>query len=154
MLALFAGPAAAQIIQWPGIVNPDTKPVYEMARPDYDAPGTPLGSFMLRPAFTDDISYNDNIFASDIHKAGDLVNTTGEELDFNSLWSRHYLEFDLHAGQQIYADHPRENANSYEAHLEGRVDISETSSLELDAVGAQLPEQRADLVAIRSGKRP
>lgn len=154
ILAFSAFPAAAQLIRWPDVANPDTKPVYDMARPDYDAPGIILGSFALKPSLSNSISYNDNIFASRIHKADDLVNATAEEFEFTSLWSRHYLDVDLRSDQQFYADHAREDANSYEAQLQGRVDISATSSFELDAIGAQLPEQRADLIAIKNGERP
>jgi hypothetical protein len=153
-VAFFPGPVAAQLIRWPNVENPDLKPVYEMARPDYDAPGIGLDAFLLKPSLSNSVSYNDNIFASDVHKADDIVDTTSEEFEFTSLWPSDYLDIDLRSDQEFYVDHPGEDANSYEAHLEGRLDLSPTSSLELDAVGAQLPEQRADLVAIRNGKRP
>jgi hypothetical protein len=153
--AIVAVPARAQLIDWPPVNPPDLKPIYQILRPGYDPTGIDLGGFLLKPMVSETVAYNDNIFASNVHKADDVVSTTSEEMTFESQWSRHFLNIHFRTDEQIYAMHPQEDANTYLANMAGRFEISPTSFVEIDGVGGQLPEQRANPVALHpGGERP
>jgi len=147
-------PSWAQQINFPQQAPPDTKPVYQMPRPAYDPLGTMLGSFLFTPSMSDTVAYDDNIFASEVRKDYDVVNTTSEEMAFASQWSRHFLNLDLVTDQQIYGLHSQEDANTYAARVSGRLDVTGTSFLQLDGIGSQQPDQRASPIALRTDQRP
>jgi len=147
-------PAKAQQLSWPPEVPLDTLPVYQTPRPEYAALGITFGSFLFKPVASHKITYDDNIFASDVRKDLDLVNTVTEDMTFASQWSRHFLTLDLHSDQEIYAFHPQENANTNLAHIAARYDLTESSFLQLDGIGGQEPDLRANPVALRTDERP
>ncbi len=149
-----AVPAQAQGLNWLRVTPPDTVPVYRLPRQFYDPPGITVGDFVVKPISTETASYDDNIVASQIHTTYDYVNTTSEEVIAESQWSRDYLNLDLRSDQEVYLLHPQEDANTYVARLTGRLDIDASSYLQLDGVGGQIPQVRAELVALRTSRRP
>jgi hypothetical protein len=154
-MVLAAGSARAFEIPWPSIAASPNKPIYEQPRPAYDAIGIDLGPFMLKPSLSETVSYDDDIFASEIHQASDLVNTTGEEFKFASQWSRHSFSLDLESDQQVYTQHPEESANVYMGTMATHLDLGEDSYVEVDGVGGQKPQIRASADALQPfGKRP
>ena len=56
--------------QSPGAL-PQGAGVLDRARPEYDALGLPVGSFILYPTFATGLSYDDNIFRTSAASAGD-----------------------------------------------------------------------------------
>jgi hypothetical protein len=135
------GAAAAEV--WPRETTPATVPVYEIGRPDFDPPGIFLGDFLIRPSATETAAYDGNIFASHRKVVGDFVNTTREELAFDSQWSRHRLGGRLYTAQQVYAGHPGEDADTFGAEASGRLDVTRDLFFDLEGGFVQQPQQRA-----------
>ena len=155
ILGVACSSAQAQVIPWPTIAANPNKPLYEQPRPDYDATGIDLGSFLFKPSVFESVSYDDDIFASEIHPANDWINTTGEEFDFSSEWSRHFLSVDLQSDQQVYTQHPQESANTYLGTIVGRYELSSDAYIELDGNGGQKPQERGSEEAFQpAGHRP
>jgi hypothetical protein len=148
------GPANAQLLNWAPQTPPDTVPVYELPRPDYDPPGYVRDSFLFKPSVSDSVGYDSNIFASDVYHVGDAVNTSSEEVTMASQWSHDSLDLDLRTDQQIFGTQHQENANSYYAAGAGRLDLTDGSFLELDGLGSQQPDQRANASTLRTLQRP
>jgi hypothetical protein len=135
------GAAAAEV--WPRETTPATVPVYEIGRPDFDPPGVFLGDFLIHPSATETAAYDSNIFASHRKVVGDFVNTTHEEVAFDSQWSRHRLGGRLYGAQQVYAGHPGEDANTFGAEATGRLDVTGDSFFQLEGGFVRQPQQRA-----------
>ncbi|HKY19220.1 MAG TPA: outer membrane beta-barrel protein [Rhizomicrobium sp.] len=123
-------------------VPPAVVPVYQMSRPLYQPPGFEIGSFVLAPSVAQTLTYDDNIYASDRHQAGDLISTTTETLVFRSQWRRHSVNARAFFSQQLFLDHGTENANIYGAETSTRLDISDTAVFEADAGFVQQPQLR------------
>jgi hypothetical protein len=96
-------------------------------RPETDAQGVRLGSFFLFPRAELDESYNDNIFGTPNHDAGDLVTTLAPSFDLLSNWGEDALN--LHAGGAFgtYASHSSENYRDASLSTDGRLDIDQGS---------------------------
>src|SRR5262245_54529551 len=128
-LALMAAgsPLAAQGLLHDEI--PVVASVYRQPRPAYDPPRLKLGSFLLSPSIEQTLSYDDNIFASGRIRAGDVISTSSEALDFQSQWSRHSLGGRATFAQQVYGDHSSEDANLFGVEGRGRLDVSNSGFL-------------------------
>jgi hypothetical protein len=126
----------------------NVKPVYEIARPDYDAAGVQLGNYLVRPNLSDSITFDNNIFASEIHHASDEFNTTYEQVNIDSQAGTNTLGVTLESSQEVYYQHPREDANLYRADFTDNFEISPTASVQIFGVGGQIPEERASLIAL------
>jgi hypothetical protein len=156
ILVIFgAAPVEAQIIPWPSIAANPNKPLYEQPHPGYDPMGTNVGSFLFKPSFAEGVIYDDNIFASEIHPASDVINATDEEFSFESQWPRDHLSVDLQSEQAVYTRNPPESANTYIGTVVGRYDLSSDGYLEFDGYGGQKPQIRASEQAFQPlGHRP
>jgi hypothetical protein len=85
---------------------------------------------------------DDNIFASDRHQAGDLIFTSGEDLNIQSQWLRDGARLHFYHSHDVYADHPAENANTYGVEGSFQFDVTEGGALDLDAGLVQQPQKR------------
>ncbi len=127
---------------WPRLSTPTTLSVYDMPRPFYDPLGIKLDCFIFYPSVSEQGAYDDSIFASDLHQVGTYINTTNETVSVASQWSHHSLKARAYSVQQVYADHPGEDANTFDADGSGRYDISPESFLQLDGGFLQQPQMR------------
>jgi hypothetical protein len=152
LLAATASSAQAQIT--PAGSEPATLPVYQMARPFYDPVGLKLGSFLLFPTASEELGYDDNIFASGVRQAGDVVNTTNETFFLASQWVQHSLNVRAFATQEVYTQHSSNNGYLFSAQASGRVDITGTSLFQLDAGFVQQPLARGTAEAGAESSRP
>ncbi|HJT44112.1 MAG TPA: outer membrane beta-barrel protein [Rhizomicrobium sp.] len=141
-------PAAGQAVLQP-TVSP-VNSVYQMARPQYETPGLEIGSFLLVPSLTQTLTYDDNIFASDIHRVSDLISNTSESVLLRSQWRRHGVTVRLFSSQQSYLDHGNENGNVYGTEANTRLDISDMARVEVDAGFVQQPQKRNSAQADRA----
>jgi hypothetical protein len=128
LLLIDSGPAAADVV-----------PLYERDHPGYDARGLKLGSFLLFPSFTDQLIYDDNIFARRRVRDDDFKNITSEAFALRSQWSRDNLNVRLFSDQELYASHPTENANTYGANISGKFDITRQSFFQVEGSLVQQP---------------
>lgn len=94
--------------QSPGAL-PQGAGVLERARPEYDALGLPVGSFLLFPTFATSASYDDNIFRSPGATASDVYWTFSPRLDLRSQWSQDLLQVYAQADGYAYDSHSSES---------------------------------------------
>lgn len=132
---------------------PAVTTVYQLPRPDYDPPGIVLGSFLLSPLFDENLSGNDNIYASDRALASDLIYTNSEALTIASQWPLNSVTARLFHAHDLYADHGTENANSWTLEGGARLAVSEGGFLQLDAGITQQPQKRNSPEADRQALR-
>jgi hypothetical protein len=103
--------------------------VLDRRRPDYDAVGISIGSFILLPKVTVTADLNDNIYAGSQVKANDTVLLIQPEATLRSDWSRNMVEATIRAAFDNYTSHSSENTNVYDFHVGGRYDIADASNL-------------------------
>jgi len=94
-LALISGEAHADDNQAVGVMD--------RARPDYDAKGIDVGGgFRLKPAFDVNVSYDDNVFRTEVPTASDTFVTLCGGFDLRSDWGRHELAFSARIVRRQY----------------------------------------------------
>jgi hypothetical protein len=103
--------------------------VLDRPRPEYDALGLPVSSFLMYPRLNIVSGYNDNIFATDTKTQADGFVQLQPTLALQSQWSQHELDLNAHAGINRYFDHGSENTDDYGAALNGRLDVLASTKL-------------------------
>jgi len=112
--------------------------VLDRARPDYQAMGIHAGGFMVYPTMGVSATYDDNIYALPSNFAiptglkgprGDEIYTFAPQVNFRSTWSRDSLAGYVRLSQDVYGDHPNEDATQYGAGLNGRVDLGSSTTV-------------------------
>ncbi|MBL8544358.1 MAG: outer membrane beta-barrel protein [Hyphomonadaceae bacterium] len=93
------------------------------ARPEYDAVGVRLGGFMAFPELTVAGEYNDNVFATETNTQEDTIWHVTPQLDVNSLWSTHALNFHLEAPSRFYSQLDDNNTTDVIGTVDGRLDV-------------------------------
>jgi hypothetical protein len=136
------------------VTTPATLPVYRMPRPFYDSAGIKLGSFLLFPGASEALGYDDNIFASDLHRASDMVNTTSESVSAASQWAKHSLRAEFLANQEIYSQHAANNGYTWSAQASARADLTAEAQFQLDGGFIQQPLLRGSPEEESGAKRP
>jgi hypothetical protein len=97
--------------------------VLDRPRPEYDALGIPLDSFLLFPRLDVVTGYNDNIYAVQTGAQGDGFVQLQPSLNLKSQWSQQELDFNIHSSINRYFDHTSEDTNDYGAGVNGRLDV-------------------------------
>jgi hypothetical protein len=151
---LAAAPVALGQAAGPGATQPATVPVYQLPRPDYDAPGIRLDTFLLLPTASQQLGYDGNIFASGRVQTDDMVSTTIESVALNSQWAEHALTARLFAAQEIYLRHGDNDGYTWGGETTGRYDVSGEANLAFNASLVQQPLQRGTPESGASAKRP
>ncbi len=112
--------------------------VRDRPRPDYAAMGIHLGGFMVYPSMAATATYDDNIYALPSDMAiptglkgprSDIVYQLAPQVNFKSTWSRDSLEGYVRLSQDIFGQHPNEDATQYGAGLNGRVDLGTSTTV-------------------------
>ena len=112
--------------------------VRDRPRPDYDSLGMHLGGFMVYPTMVAGAAYDDNVYAlpSDLSiPAGlkgprsDMIYTLAPQVNFKSTWSRDSLAGYVRLSEDLYGQHPDEDATQYGAGLNGRVELGSNSTI-------------------------
>ena len=112
--------------------------VLDRPRPDYEAMGIHAGGFMVYPSMDAGITYDDNIYAlpSDFAiPAGlkgprsDFIYSVAPQINFKSTWSRDSLAGYVRLSEDVYGQHPNEDATQYGAGLNGVVDLGTTTTI-------------------------
>src|SRR3954452_23039426 len=83
--------------------------VASRARPEFDAPGVRVGSFMLHPEWRQELGFDDNVFGSSTRRRGSWVAGTHPSLLIGSDWSRDSLAGYFGADDIRYLDQPRQS---------------------------------------------
>jgi len=112
--------------------------VLERPRPDYEAMGLHLGGFMVYPSMDVAAAYDDNVYALPSNYSiplglkgprGDEIFTLAPQINFKSTWSRDSLAGYVRLSQDIYDQHPNEDATQYGAGLSGQVDLGTNTTI-------------------------
>lgn len=111
-------------------------------RPGYDPVGIRAGSFIILPSTNISETYDDNIFATDNGKVDDFITRLSPQIDINSLWANHALNFTAGLDRYIYADETDENRTDYNFGADGRLDILRETNVVAAISHAQRHEER------------
>jgi hypothetical protein len=131
--------------QQPGVDDPDPNiTVQDRPRPDYDPLGIRAGSFFIFPSLTLSGQYDSNVFADDDDEESDVGAIVAPNVEVNSNWSRHTLNFAAGAAAAAFADYSQNNYLDAYAATTGRLDVLRsdivTGTLRID----RLHEDRDD----------
>lgn len=130
------------------------KPITEKPRPDYDALGIPVGSFIAKPEIKAGVEFNDNIYAAEDNTESDTIAVIAPELELNSNWNRHALNLTAGLNSGLYASESDENYLDSKLLLNGRLDVQRESYLSGAAGIQRLHEERTSPDASNAWKEP
>jgi hypothetical protein len=109
-----------------------TNEVLTRARPGLDPIGARLGGFLVFPALTARIGYDDNVYDDDARRRKSMVATLEPKLSVRSGWAVHMLEFEASGNLNRYTGEPSSNFDQYQASVTGRIDIASDIVATLD----------------------
>lgn len=142
-----AGPVAAQsLVQGQGVAD--------RARPDYDARGARVGSFILFPSVTLTAEATDNYLATDTDKRSDAYLVVQPELVARGDFARSRIEARAFATQALHADLSSENVSQFGASASGAFEPTRDWQLRADVSGARYVESRSSLGAFQDAREP
>lgn len=137
---VFGFPRAGMAVEFGRAVIGDTVP--DRVHEDYDPIGIRAGSFMIFPSLDVRGEYSDNIYADRTGKVSDFIVGVTPIISAKSLWERHALRVTARGTFGFFADNSSENFEDADITTEGRLDISEGSTLSFDGVFARRHEGR------------
>ncbi len=98
-------------------------------RPELDALGGRVGSFLVYPSLGVREEYNDNIFATNGDALGDLITRIQPGLRIDSDWANHALSLQGSGDIGRYLDNDEEDFEDYDVSLSGRVDVQRSTNV-------------------------
>jgi hypothetical protein len=123
--------------------------VTERGRPEYDALGVRLGSFIVNPQLTTSIGYSDNVFNDNNNKKSDVYTAFEPYVNVASDWSVHQLRLTGAADIRRFANQTLRNQDAWNVQGSGRIDVTSALTVRLDAQADRTYESpfSADVVA-------
>jgi hypothetical protein len=110
--------------QQPDVDEPDPNiTVQDRPRPDYDPLGIRAGSFFIFPSLTLSGQYDSNVFATNDDEDSDVGVIVAPNVEVESDWSRHALNFSAGAAAAAFADYSQNNYLDAYAATTGRLDV-------------------------------
>jgi hypothetical protein len=128
--------------------------VRDRARPQYDALGVRVGSFIFLPKITAQEQYESNIFATPNNEVDDYITRILPGARLVSDWNNHQLQFDAGAAVGLHAQNSDEDYEDYFVGTSGRVDIRRSTNLRLGARYDHGHEDRSSPDDPGTGKEP
>ena len=122
-----------------------TTTVTERPRPELDALGVKSGAFTIFPSIEVSETYNDNIFATDAGTIDDFITTITPAVRVSSDWNQHYVGFNATGDIVRYADNSKEDHETFDLALDGRLDIRRDTSVTGRAAYEQGSEERGSI---------
>lgn len=113
-----------------------------------------VGAFLVTPQIAVKASYDDNIYATDSDKRGDVYLTVHPQLDVKSTWSRNAINFSAYFDRDVHAEYTGEDVSEYGAALDGRYDISGQTRIYLGVDAARSAERRGSLSSFTLSAEP
>jgi len=116
--------------------------VTERSRPDFDAAGLRVGSFLIYPSLAVSGVYDSNIFATSSNEESDFAYVLEPTLEVESDWGIHALG--LRAGARFgrFTDFDSEDFDNYFAFAQGRLDLPQGTVFGGSAGYERLQEDR------------
>ncbi|MFO1036087.1 MAG: outer membrane beta-barrel protein [Geminicoccaceae bacterium] len=116
--------------QQQGTDNPNPNiPVQNRARPDYDALGIRARSFLFYPSLTLGMQYNDNVNADKNNTDSAFIGVVAPNMNIESDWSRHSLNFDIGSESGFYSDYDSNNYTDFHFDSNGTLEITRDNIL-------------------------
>jgi len=97
--------------------------ILQAGRPDYDAQGQHLGSFVLLPTLDVTETYTSNVYAATDDPKKDFFTAISPTVSLNSGWDRNFLGATVGGEIDRYAKYVSENVSSFNSLVSGRYDI-------------------------------
>ena len=119
--ALFSGAAAAQDANL--FARDRNVAVDQRGRPELEALGVRVGTFMVYPKVQIDIGRDSNVAARGDDELRDTLYRFSPRADLDSDWSRHAVSGNVYGAFTRYAEYDSEDTNVYGLALDGRLDI-------------------------------
>jgi hypothetical protein len=116
--------------------------VQERPRPEYDPIGIRAGSFFIYPSLTVEGAYDSNVFATEDDEEDDFFATVTPQIDAQSNFSRHALNFTVGAEGAAYNDYDENNYLDFFSSADGRLDITRDDALSAALGLSRLHEDR------------
>jgi hypothetical protein len=116
--------------------------VAQRPQPEFGPLGIPAGGFIVYPQLTLSTAYDDNIYASRIGEADDVIFDIQPEARIQSRWSRHSLQLRGFADIKRFAEHSSENTENWEVAGVGRLDTSRANRVNIEASIARRTQER------------
>ncbi len=98
--------------------------VLDRPREDYDPLGIRAGSFFIFPSISLSGTYDSNAFASSDNEDSDFGTILSPQVEVNSNWSRHALNFSTGATGAAWADYSENDYLDAFAATDGRLDVT------------------------------
>jgi hypothetical protein len=126
--------------------------VMSRPRPEFDAVGVPVGSFMFFPTLTAGVEYTDNVFnvPEGFGEVEDFIFSLTPAAKLKSNFSRHALNFTAEAISLFYNDFGSEDRTDWGVGADGRIDIARGTDIAGEIHYRDAHEARAseDLILI------
>ena len=122
--------------------------VLSRARPEYENPGTRLGSFIVQPRIEEGLAYDSNVFGS-ANPRGSWIVGTHPSLLVNSDWSRNSVGGYFSLDDWRYLDQPQQSRTNWSAAVGGTLAVGR-DQLSLAVAHLLLHQDRTELDALPS----
>lgn len=106
--------------------------VAERPKPEYDALGIRLGSFILNPQLSTSVAYSNNVFNDNNTRRRDIYSSVEPYAGISSDWSVHQVRLTGAADLRRYAREAVRNQNAWYVDLSGRADVSSALTVTLN----------------------
>ncbi len=106
--------------------------VTERARPEYDALGVRLGSFIVNPQLTASLGSSDNVYNDNSNKRGDYYTSFEPYVNIASDWSVHQLRLTGAGDIRRFANQTLRNQDAWNVQGSGRVDVTSAFNIRID----------------------
>jgi hypothetical protein len=123
------------------VVSYEEQTVRERSRPEYDPLGIGVGPWMVYSSILAGVAYDSNVFKTP-NPTDDFVFLLAPEINAQSQFSRHKLDFKFNVNNYTYADNSSENRTDVLGRLDGRIDILSDLAVNFELGGAYLHEDR------------
>ncbi|MEM9288874.1 MAG: outer membrane beta-barrel protein [Pseudomonadota bacterium] len=137
-LAFLVSPSSAQVL-------PRGVGWADISRPEFDPIGIRAGSFDVYPKLQAVAEYNSNVFARAEDVRADAVLTIRPEIEANSTWSVHRLDFSAFIESSFYPSIDDEGHTDVGLRTSGAYEISGATVLSAEAGYAYIHEDRGDI---------
>ncbi len=139
-------PDASQVARGVSVVN--------RPRPDFDALGLRVGSFLVFPKADVKETYNSNIYATQNSAISDFITVLSPSLAVHSDWNQHALNLGISVDSAVYGTHTSENYNEFNVNADGRVDVLRDAYVTGALQFKRLHEDRGDPNANAAAAEP
>lgn len=119
--ALGANPASAQDANL--FARDRNVAVDQRGRPELEALGVRVGTYMLYPKVQFDVGRDSNVAVQGVDEMTDTLYRFSPRVDLESDWSRHSVSGDVHGAFTRYSQYDTENSDTYGANVTGRLDV-------------------------------